>query len=298
MRDIVVASLRSKGYKVHLSGIQNECNLCCPFCILRGKTEDTEYKLGLNTSKGWANCFRCHWKSRNALEQLDVALSSPGFTEKVELAEPVELPEDFELLQEHSKDEWMQRAYQYVLDRGISKEQIQKHCVGLSLTGKYRARVLFPIWQRRTLLGFSGRVLTDQKPKWLHSVHLTAPYPVATQGRKKEIVLVEGICDALVVGRWLGDQVNAMSLLGTHLTEEKLKWLRFYDQVSIWFDPDTAGRTAVMEVAPLLQELGKQVRIIHSMKDPSDLQRDDIVQVFQNRQKWSEKEGTRLLLGV
>ena len=67
----VLAELRTKGYRVRHHGFQpDEILVCCPFCLLRGKTPDNDYNLGINVKKNIGHCFRCEWRSREALEAL------------------------------------------------------------------------------------------------------------------------------------------------------------------------------------------------------------------------------------
>ena len=45
----------------------NEASLCCPFCVERGETEDTRFRLGINVSTAVGHCFNCHWKGSGAI---------------------------------------------------------------------------------------------------------------------------------------------------------------------------------------------------------------------------------------
>lgn len=202
-----------------------------------------------------------------------------------EKPDAVKLPEDFELLTE-AGDEWMRRAWSYVVNRGVSNEQIHQHGIGLSLMGRYRARVLFPITQKSRLLGFSGRTLTNIEPKWLHSTGLRSVYPALAIGRP-DLVLVEGIFDALVVERYLGQLTDVIALLGTHLSEEKLKWVDSYERITLWLDPDKAGIKATHTIANELTEEGKKVFYVASQKEPADLSAIDLYKAYRGRERWN-----------
>src|SRR6266446_4324394 len=295
MRKQIVAQLQRRGIRARESGISNEIKACCPFCQLRGKmTPDLSYALGVNIKSQKGHCFRCGWRSRdNALKQLKIFVDA-GEKEKTLSKPKIQPPEDFEPLDQSSQDEWMQLAYAYVFDRGLSKEQIERYQIGLCLMGKFRGRIVFPVFHMQELLGFTGRTLVPgREPKWLHSTGLQAPFS-ARWGRKEEIVLVEGVFDALKVERFLGHHVDVIALLGTHLSEEREKWIKRYPIITLWFDPDRAGASAAIETAERLLDMGKEVLITMSGSDPADLNQEGIEGAFRQRRSWSRDEGLQL----
>ena len=281
--EVLLRQLSRRGIRGMVSG--GEVRINCPFCTLRGKSKDEQFSCSINYRRSAGYCFRCHWKSRKALEELKVANVIGGVAIEDPVADvPVVLPEDFEPLQ-FKGDEWMQKAWQYVMGRGLSEEQIQKHHIGLSLIGRSRARVVFPIRHKNKLLGFSGRTLVDAEPKWLHSPGLRSVYPARCGFNKTTVIIVEGIVDALVVERWVPG-ADVLALLGTHLSEQKMQWLDLYSNIVLWLDPDLPGRKATVAIAPQLEDYGKRVSVVQSEKDPADSTVDEIHDALSRRRRW------------
>ena len=119
---------------------------------------------------------------------------------------------------------------------------------------RFRDRVMFPIRNvKGECVGFGGRVLGDEKPKYLNSPET----PVFHKGRElyglfearsaiREhgyALVTEGYMDVVALAQ-LGFP-NAVATLGTACTPEHVqKLLRFTDAVVFSFDGDAAGRRA------------------------------------------------------
>lgn len=119
---------------------------------------------------------------------------------------------------------------------------------------RFRDRVMFPIRSvKGECIGFGGRVLGDDKPKYLNSPEtpvfhkgreLYGLYEARTAIRERGYALVtEGYMDVVALAQ-LGFP-NAVATLGTACTPEHVqKLLRFTDAVVFSFDGDAAGRRA------------------------------------------------------
>ena len=119
---------------------------------------------------------------------------------------------------------------------------------------RFRDRVMFPIRNvKGECIGFGGRVLGDEKPKYLNSPET----PVFSKGRElyglfearnalREhgfVLVTEGYMDVVALAQ-LGFP-NAVATLGTACTNEHVqKLFRFTDSVVFSFDGDAAGRRA------------------------------------------------------
>ena len=119
---------------------------------------------------------------------------------------------------------------------------------------RFRDRVMFPIRNiKGECIGFGGRVLGDEKPKYLNSPET----PVFSKGRelyglfearhalreKGYALVTEGYMDVVALAQ-LGFP-NAVATLGTACTAEHIhKLFRFTDSVVFSFDGDAAGRRA------------------------------------------------------
>lgn len=294
--DAILIQLRQRGLKAIQTGTPNEISLCCPFCVRRGQTSDTRFRLSVNTHKNAAYCFNCHWSSRHALQALKIAGAEGILEEEVIIPPTIQLPDDFEPL-EASTDDWIEQGYEYVKKRGMTDKQIARYHVGLSMTGRAAGRVVFPIFHDRKLVGWSGRSLIKREPKWLHSKGLVYGYPVVDSLHRDWLVVVEGIFDALAVGR----QYRAYGLLGTHLTDTRLRPLKFYGKILLWLDPDRAGIAATIAIAERLTQEQKELHVVMPKVwkvDPSDLTDDQIQFHIHTARKWTKDIGLELSMEV
>ncbi len=119
---------------------------------------------------------------------------------------------------------------------------------------RFRDRVMFPIRSvKGECIGFGGRVLGDEKPKYLNSPET----PVFSKGRelyglfearsalreRGYALVTEGYMDVVALAQ-LGF-ANAVATLGTACTSEHVqKLFRFTEAVVFSFDGDAAGRRA------------------------------------------------------
>ncbi|MDO9317418.1 MAG: DNA primase [Gammaproteobacteria bacterium] len=153
---------------------------------------------------------------------------------------------------------------------------------------RFRDRIMFPIRDTRgRVIGFGGRVLNDDKPKYLNSPET----PVYHKGNElyglyearranpklMRFVIVEGYMDVVALAQHgidyavatLGTATNA-----THLT----RLFRLVSEVVYCFDGDNAGRTAawrgLQTALPVLED-GRQVRFLFlpDGEDPDTLVR-------------------------
>jgi len=118
----------------------------------------------------------------------------------------------------------------------------------------FRDRVMFPIRAvSGEVIGFGGRVLTDEKPKYINSPET----PLFSKGRelyglfearqalrdKGYALVVEGYMDVVALAQ--SGFPNAVATLGTACTADHVqKLFRFTDSVVFSFDGDAAGRRA------------------------------------------------------
>ncbi|GLX16071.1 DNA primase [Pseudomonas straminea] len=163
---------------------------------------------------------------------------------------------------------------------------------------RFRDRVIFPIHDSRgRVIAFGGRVLGDDKPKYLNSPET----PVFHKGQElyglfearkhnrnlDEIMVVEGYMDVIALAQQ--GLRNAVATLGTATSEEHLKRIfRLVPSVLFCFDGDQAGRNAAwraLEAAlPNLQD-GRRARFLFlpDGEDPDTLVRSEGTDAFQAR---------------
>ncbi len=153
---------------------------------------------------------------------------------------------------------------------------------------RFRDRVVFPIRdQRGRIIAFGGRVLGDDKPKYLNSPEtpvfskgreLYGLYQARQANRKLERALVvEGYMDVIALAQH--GITNATATLGTATSQAHLERLyRLTPEVVFCFDGDAAGRKAAvraLESALACMEDGRQARFLFLAEgeDPDTLVR-------------------------
>ncbi|AOE83052.1 DNA primase [Pseudomonas sp. TCU-HL1] len=184
----------------------------------------------------------------------------------------------------------------------------QKHMIDAGLlienaeTGKrydrFRDRVMFPIRDSRgRIIAFGGRVLGDDKPKYLNSPET----PVFHKGQElyglfearkhnrnlDEIMVVEGYMDVIALAQQ--GLRNAVATLGTATSEEHIRRLfRLVPNILFCFDGDQAGRKAAWRALeatlPDLED-GRRARFLFlpEGEDPDSLVRKEGTDAFRAR---------------
>ena len=163
---------------------------------------------------------------------------------------------------------------------------------------RFRDRVMFPIRDSRgRVIAFGGRVLGDDKPKYLNSPEtpvfhkgqeLYGLYEARQHNRDlDEILVVEGYMDVIALAQQ--GLRNAVATLGTATSEEHIKRLfRLVPNILFCFDGDQAGRNAAWRALeaclPSLQD-GRRVRFLFlpEGEDPDTLVRAEGADAFRAR---------------
>ncbi|MGV3488781.1 MAG: DNA primase [Tuberibacillus sp.] len=152
---------------------------------------------------------------------------------------------------------------------------------------RFRHRVMFPITDMKgRTVAFAGRVLDDQKPKYLnspesnifHKGRLLFGYHFARQAIKKknEVVLFEGYAD--VIKAYQAGVDNGVASMGTSLTDEQAGILtRNAEKIIICYDSDNAGTEAAFRAAEMLNGYNRTIKIARM---PEGLDPDEYIQRF------------------
>ena len=155
---------------------------------------------------------------------------------------------------------------------------------------RFRDRVMFPIRNvKGECIGFGGRVLGDEKPKYLNSPEtpvfskgreLYGLYEARQALRERGFVLVtEGYMDVVALAQ-LGFP-NAVATLGTACTTEHVqKLFRFTDAVVFSFDGDVAGRRAARKALDGALPYATDVRSVKFLFLPPEHDPDSFIREF------------------
>ncbi|HMN22429.1 MAG TPA: DNA primase [Ottowia sp.] len=152
---------------------------------------------------------------------------------------------------------------------------------------RFRERIMFPIRDvKGEVIGFGGRVLGDQKPKYLNSPET----PVFHKGRELyglhearhalrehgHALVVEGYMDVVALAQ-LGFG-NAVATLGTACTPEHVhKLFRFTSDIVFSFDGDAAGRGAARKALEAALPLASDTRSVRFLFLPPEHDPDSFI---------------------
>lgn len=187
--------------------------------------------------------------------------------------------------------------YRYLKEKGYSDEQMRTSGL-ISFYqdkgyDKFRNRVMCPIIsQSGEVLGFSGRVLDDSKPKYMNSPETLAfdkkrtlyGMNFAQNSKKDGIILCEGNLDVISLHQAGFD--NAVASLGTAFTYEQAFLVKEKaDHVYLIFDNDEAGVKAAQRAIPIMKAAGLEVQVVNMApyKDPDEFIKAEGAPAFQAR---------------
>jgi DNA primase len=180
----------------------------------------------------------------------------------------------------------------------IPKEADRRHNEDDTHYDRFRDRIMFPIRDSRgRVIAFGGRVLGDDKPKYLNSpetpvFHKGSELYGLWEARKSRLkhdsyLIVEGYMDVVALAQHGID--FAVATLGTATSATHLTRLfRLVKSVVFSFDGDNAGRAAAaraLNAALPLMEDGRQVRFLFlpEGEDPDSLVRKEGADAFSAR---------------
>ena len=214
-------------------------------------------KFSVNLDKSVYKCWVCDYRGRNirrvirsygsynqlqkwdAISQRsDIEKFAELFmeTERTEDKSKMELPEEFTSLCSEKAPATGTYALRYLQKRGITKEDILKWKIGYCFSGEYRNRIIIPSFDEdgdcsyfiaRSYTGDSYKYKNPRASKDIVFNDLFIDW-------NKDLVLVEGVFDALVAG-------NAVPILGSTLrkgSELLRKIVRNDTPIYIALDPD------------------------------------------------------------
>jgi DNA primase len=157
---------------------------------------------------------------------------------------------------------------------------------------RFRGRIIFPIHDAQArCLGFGGRALGDEQPKYLNSPEtgtfsksrnlygLNFALPAIRE--RGNALVVEGYMDCITAHQH--GFSNAVASLGTAFTHDQARLLvRYTQEVVLSFDRDAAGSAASLRGAEYLQDLGARVYVLDfpDAKDPDEFLREQGREAF------------------
>lgn len=179
----------------------------------------------------------------------------------------------------------------FLLKRGFTTKEIIVSGLGVeskhSCYDRFRGRIVFPLIDHKDrLIGFSGRVLYPQEPKYIN----TPQTPIFDKSNylfglnlskgeirnKKEAILVEGEMDMIL--SFQEGVKNIVATKGTALTEGQIELLKKYtDTLNLCFDMDLAGDSAARRGIEMADKAGLNIKVttLGEGKDAAELNKSN-----------------------
>jgi DNA primase len=228
INDILGSSYKSKDEHLY----------SCPFCNHHKK------KLSINFSKNYWKCWVCDARGKNIYRivrrfgtydqrqkyllldgRLDLTEFDNFFAEinDEEIKQTISLPDEFVSLCNKRLPSSSRKALKYLNSRGITQKDIRNWKIGYSTGGKYGGRIVIPSynWEgdanyfiARSFMGDWRRYLNPPVGRDIVFNELYVDWD-------EEVVLVEGVFDAIIAGS------NAIPILGSTLRENS----RLFQQI-------------------------------------------------------------------
>ena len=174
----------------------------------------------------------------------------------------------------------------HLLSKGFTESEliaanlVFKSRSGRGVVDRFYNRVMFPIIDvRGNVIAFGGRIMTDQKPKYLNTsdtIVFNKSYNLfslnnAKNSKSRAFILCEGYMDVITLNQ--AGFTEAIATLGTALTMDQATLLKRYcDEVIICYDADEAGQKATARAINILRSAGLVVRVLRipDGKDPDE----------------------------
>jgi len=229
----------------------NEFLFKCPYC------DHYKRKFSVNLNKGYYKCWVCDTRGKNLYRvirrfgthrdkaqwrdltsEINYDRLEDLFADKIEEKQILNMPEGFVSLARRDVPPTGFAARNYLRKRGISKEDIVWWKMGYCTSGEYEGRIIIPSFDEEGDLSYFISRSYDSSfyPKYKN--------PPASKNIifndlfvdwSSDIVLVEGIFDAIIAGR------NAVPILGSTLNEDSVLLRKIVKEdagVYVALDPD------------------------------------------------------------
>ena len=190
----------------------------------------------------------------------------------------------------------------HALPSEVSRADLEAAGLVISKDGKsydrFRDRIMFPIRDRRgRVVGFGGRVLGDETPKYLNSPETSVFKKhkevyglyelLKVVPKPRRVVVVEGYMDVIALAQY--GISNVVATLGTATSSEQIGLLfRFTSELIFCFDGDRAGQNAAwkaLEASLPTLLTGRSIRflVLPEKHDPDSLIRTEGTENFRAR---------------
>ena len=276
----------------------NETLFHCPYCNHHKK------KLSINIDKNAYQCWICgqggkdiyrvvrrfgNYKQKERWRDImDVAPELTRFGanmfnaikgEDSEEIQVVPLPEGFKSLSERSRGLPYRQASSYLTKRGITKQDALWWRMGYCATGEYKNRIIVPSFDVFGNINyFVARSFDGHPRRYLNPpVSRNIIFNELMINFDKEVVIVEGVFDAIKAGK------NAIPILGSMLTEKGKLFKRIVENdtpVILALDSDAKKKS--QRIKKLFLKYGIEVREVNvqGYEDVGDMSKEEFIKIL------------------
>ena len=218
--------------------VKNEHLYSCPYCNHHKK------KMSVNFAKNYWKCWVCDQRGKNIYRivrkfgtydqrqkwllldgRLDLTEFDKFFAEinDEEIKQTISLPDEFVSLCNKNLPSSSMKALKYLNSRGITQKDIRNWKIGYCTGGKYGGRIVIPSynWEGDANYFIARSFVGDWKRYLNPPVGRDIVFNELYIDWDEEVVLVEGVFDAIVAGS------NAIPILGSTLRENS----RLFQQI-------------------------------------------------------------------
>lgn len=309
----IIRILRQAGLDPQPSGT-DELVIKCPFCV------DHRLRLGINQRTKLWQCFNCSRRGNVLSLLMAPEVTGLSYEQAVRTvvresyrqfgeepvsapedeAAPVTLPREFQPLLRppvpRSEPFW-----RYLTGRGLQPSLIEQYGMGYCRTGAYRWRVIIPVTLFGELKTFVARIAMKDVPRRIRKVLYPqgsrtgeALFNIERVWGAKEIVLTEGVFDALALPN------KAVAVLGSNLTDGQISLLEEAgaEHITLCYDPDAAGRRAVLHAEQLEHRFDVSLATLPSGLDPAKAPPTVLQHALTTARPFGQAEKFRVKLGL
>ena len=289
--------------QIKYTGNGKEIHVCCPIC------GESRYRMYINLENGKTYCHNCNFSGNmitliqnvegvswtranktfqdvkgnmsipeNVQDEIERNVFSSDF--RSDLAKrAIPLPDEYNLIKTGSNvNIRVKRAIKYLMSRGITKKQIERHNMGFCSSGIYSNRVIIPITENGELKFWVARAISKdvklkEKSPSNEEYQISKSEVIFNLDRAAKkyhsIVIAEGIFDALSFSD------IGVSLLGKTLYQEQLNILLDYRNLlteGVYIALDWDARDKATQMAETLSEFFKvkMINIPKNLDDPNN----------------------------
>lgn len=305
-----VAAIIAVFGEVQYSSDGKNVSTYCPVCEKSSKTKKKK-KLSISLDNGVFHCWVCESKGRSIYsfylkngskksdaEKLKLVFGLPKNIKKdeSEIEEKAYLPDDFRLLT-NSDSRTARMIKKFLRSRGLDYEDLFTYRIGYSEKREFKDRVIFASFDKSLELNyFLSRTIRDDVYIKYRNCDVSKKSIIFNEDMidwQKEIILVEGVFDAIKVGK------NCVPMLGSWIDENYVlfrKLIQENSKVTVCLDLD--ARKKQMQIAKKMYEYGIEVKTVNldSDSDIGDMSKKNANELITNAKRFDNTQRMRYLI--